>query len=197
MILWPAADALCAGREVQRKQINSTSLTHLSSLAHHESYWVCLWDGKYLSKVKKISRGSSDFETPRIHQPDTGTWRLSLLLEWDMLCSSDLWGKGFQPSDACTGMKFLNQWLYPWLKCFSLIKNSLFPNEWCCRAGCAHRITFPPALAHWWHCSFIPTSLCNIFLSCRQPSLVGAIRQLPAIIYLCFLKEEGVCSIIC
>jgi len=36
----PAADFLCAGRKIQRKQINQINLphTHVSSLACHEAY---------------------------------------------------------------------------------------------------------------------------------------------------------------
>lgn len=84
----PAADTLWDGRKIRRKQINQINLPHtnVSSLACHKSYWVCSGYGKYLSEVKKISRGSSDFGSRRrefqnLHQPDTGAWRLSLLLE--------------------------------------------------------------------------------------------------------------------
>lgn len=72
----PAADTLCAIRKRQRKQINQINLlnSHVFSLACHESYWVCSGYSKYLSKVKKITKRSSDFETHCSRSQNTSAW---------------------------------------------------------------------------------------------------------------------------
>lgn len=69
----PAADILCAVRKRQRKQINQINLlnTHVFSLACRESYWEY---GKYLSKVKKITEGSCDFETHCSRSQNPSPW---------------------------------------------------------------------------------------------------------------------------
>lgn len=97
-----AAGSLCAGRRTWRKQTKWASLTQVSSLAHCESYRVCSGYGKYLFKVKKISRGSSDFETPWVGSLNTLAWYrhlkvISALGVGHARCSAALtfWEKAF------------------------------------------------------------------------------------------------------